>query len=145
MLLANTSLLRAVNVHQDPGVMGKWHEHGLFSVGYIYGFPLTCVQASSRTHLVELASAVGRATDTQRVPQWDASGGVVQNGTASRCDQPPSLTVTFLLPVWMHRILDKGCMGQHLAPNCPNEKAPERCGGFFFRLELLAAQPRWAD
>ena len=44
MLLANTTLLRTVNVHQDPDVMGKWHEHGLFSVGVIYGFPLTCVQ-----------------------------------------------------------------------------------------------------
>jgi len=118
MQITNSSDIRVVNVHQDPEVMGKWHEHGLFSIGFIYGFPLTCVQ-------------------------WNNQGQVAQNGTT--CDGEIRLTATFLLPVYLHRILDKACMGNHMAPNCPNSKAPSDCGGFFFRFELLNVRPQWAE
>jgi hypothetical protein len=117
-VLAETDALRVVNVYGYPGSTEAMHSHKWMSIFLQWG------EASGLC-----------------IRQYNATGGVVHDSypclqTAPPYASPRALQGLFWLPQYLH--------GNYYYPqtnfprnaNCPLDRSPGKCDGFFIRVEL---------
>ena len=74
---------------------------------------------------------------------YDEDGDVVFDADPLVGNETMALQALWWAPQWLHSNYYKHGAGLPVAANCPLDRAPADCDGFFYRVEFKL--PLWAD